>query len=376
MLMRLKAAGAEAQLFLFDPDHTRPIQTAVEILFREHWEASGIRPRSVAEYEVTMRKFCRWASRQPRLVELAAEHRSIRPMFVLESLTTAELAGFRQWLVENGRGQNQGRARNKSREHLAAIINRLAKQNPTAQLPRVWEREAQTTAAQKVILTRAELGRIYLVAGTMTPPPSWPKKAPPFADCWQAAIVLFVVLGVDTGALFPVDPDEETALRWRNWWPEPMPPTRTSETTNQGGWLLYSRQKTSAPMQRPVNRQMAWQLRRLQQAAKSSPEALIVPAWKHSEGWRPCQIFRRLCAAAQVPAAVNARTLKPIPWQLKALRKTCSTWHNTAVPGSASAVLGHRASNLEAVTAAHYVDCDPLADRAILTTPLPAEFPT
>jgi hypothetical protein len=225
-------------------------------------------------------------------------------------------------------------------------------------------------------MTLDEVGRLYESARTLSAPPSWDNGLGSFGEYWRAAIVFFSVLGVDTGTLWPMDRDDPSALRWRSWYRESTPPTRNTDTRNAHGWLIYVRGKTAYPMQRPVNAQLAWQLHRLatlRPAAK--PDDLIFPPWKRSHRWRPTEIFRRLCRTAEITPAIDGRTFQPVPWLLLHLRKTSATWHNTAVPGSGSAVLGHRSTELASVTESHYVDCNPLAERAILTTPLPKAFP-
>lgn len=368
------------QLLLFDAGETardRIFALAID-LFQAHIDAgvsSGrLRPRTVAEYRVSARKFAKWCSAQPKLIEWANVHRSATPMDMVGQLTRSDCDSWLDWVSRETMGSNPGRVTNKRREHLSAILSQLSLSDVL--VPTVPRRRPQVSRRQKVTMTPLEIGRLYRSLARLRTPPSWDNGLGPFSAYWQAALVFFVVLGVDTGAIWPADLSDPTALRWRCWYKLPSPPTRNTDHQNSDGWLIYSRGKTSYPMQRPVNSVMAWQLKRLAKLnPKAKPDDLIWPAWKWSRGWRPTEIFRRACRDAGITPAVDARTLRPVPWLLLHLRKTSSTWHNTATPGSGSAVLGHRSTELASVTESHYVDCNPLAERAILSTPWPAEFP-
>lgn len=81
--------------------------------------------------------------------------------------------------------------------------------------------------------------------------------------------------------------------------------------------------------------------------------------------------FQELCDLAGIQPRAVIETGRPEPWELKDLRKTCATYHDTHVLESSVEILGH---SVGGITYRHYAHRAPLAFRAIMTLPQPTAF--
>jgi len=86
-------------------------------------------------------------------------------------------------------------------------------------------------------------------------------------------------------------------------------------------------------------------------------------------GARPNARFQELWALASVRPRTNVETGNDEPWEVKDLRKTCSTYYDEHVPESSVEILGH---SVGGITYRHYAHRAPLAFKAIMTLPQPS----
>ncbi len=339
--------------------------------------AKKLAPGTVSEYKTTERKLITWV-------------RALRPSMprgFWAFFRETPLSDFLAWVRENSTGENRSRSQNKASQNLHAVMAWLERKQPPCEswrAPLFPDKAPDSNAAQKVTLALEEVGRLYLAAGELRDPPAWPRSScGPFNHQWQAAIVLMVTYGLDTGSVWLFG-RSRSALRWSQVYWHPRPPSKRGDLPQDApGWLVYKRQKVSenlrgdqTPMERPMSRQVAWQLRRL---AANRPDFhrldLVFRPPVGTHGQRPPEIFRRLCTQCAIHQGLDLRNGNPVTWDLKKLRKTCGTWHERTERGAAAAVLGHMPEGGSKVTSKHYLDPAPLAARAILATEYPPEFP-
>jgi hypothetical protein len=93
------------------------------------------------------------------------------------------------------------------------------------------------------------------------------------------------------------------------------------------------------------------------------------------DGCRPNATFVTLCRIAGIRPKLDIENGQPVWWQLKDLRKTCTTYYYyyyyEHIPESSIEILGHAVGG---ITYRHYAHRDPLGFRAIMTIPQPSAF--
>jgi integrase len=357
-------------LALFRPDETEEPELLVGDAVEKYLEETKAADRTRSEYRTTVRKLAAW--------QAANSHRSQTPMRVGELLDRSVIKSILDWVysqAEAKKESNPGRTANKSREHLHAVLTWLAKEEFIAagSVPRFPDDREQKEAAGLFFLNEAQLNALYWSAYNMPRPHVW-RAAQPIGAFWRAALSVWFTYGVDTQTVFPYD-RQALPLRWRHVYWEPPAPDQRVNMTSEWGWLFYERKKTGRAFMRPMTREVHLHLRAIAPAALD-PES---PVFGTAGGSRPCERFQELVELAKLPKKREFPSQLEFEWTLKDLRKTCATWHEENLPGSASVILGHslgasKNDGRAAVTYKHYANVSPLEYRAITTLPYPAAF--
>jgi hypothetical protein len=364
-----------AQLRLFNGDRASPTDAALSFddVIARYAEARSLKPRTVNELKTTARKLARWAALP------ANQHRSRTPMLV-GSLSKEVLAEFLTWVfrdasqietaaeAERKKVTNPGRAHNKAREHLRAVLTWCVDQELLPALPRLPPARDSVEAAGLYFFTDEELDQLYWATYRLPQPRGWDKPHG-FGQYLRAALTMFVTYGVDTQLVWPVDAWAE-GLRWRNLHPPGLSPDRQFRQECEWGWLSWRRQKTGRVFVAPLTQLLAAHLQSIRPTAEDA-EAEIFGG---TGTYRPCTLFQRLVRLAKIPDKTDPLTGQRRKWQLKDLRKTAATRHEDCTPGSASVVLGHASEGMAAVTAKHYANSAPLLARAIANLRYPPAF--
>lgn len=341
--------------------------------------AKGLKPRTIAEINTTVRKLGTWWS----TVCTANVHRSTRPMHAGhpdragDSPRAAELgrdtlAAFLQWVwsqAQTAGSGNPGRVANKAREHLRAVLTHLQGTDQLAAMPKLPEAREQNSVAGLFFLTDAELELIYWATYRLPRPRGWAGRVP-FGAYWRAGLAVLITYGCDTQLLWPLDTHGEP-LKWRNVHPPGLAPDRQLRHTCDHGWLAWSRQKTGHKFVAPLTDVVAAHLEKLR-TKDLDPDSKIFAG---SGGGRPCRLFQTLVELAGIKPKTDPISGAAEPWTLKDLRKTCATRHDETTPGSASVVLGHAGGDgLADVTRTHYRNQAPLLFKAMAALQYPRAF--
>jgi len=363
-----------AQLRLFTGDPARSESAAsptFDSIILQYAESRALKPRTVNELKTTARKLARWAGLP------ANQHRSPTPMLV-GSLSKEVLADFLTWVfreasqseTDAGRkaATNPGRAHNKAREHLRAVLTWCVETELLPAMPRLPPARDTVEAAGLYFFTDEELDALYWATYKLERPRAWDKPHS-FGQYLRAALSMFVTYGVDTQLVWPVDAWAE-GLRWRNVHPPGLSPDRQFRQECQWGWLSWRRQKTGRVFVAPLTEILAAHLASIRPTSED-PEAEIFGG---TGTYRPCSLFQRLVRLAKIPDKTDPLTGARRKWQLKDLRKTCATRHEDCTPGSSSVVLGHASEGMADVTRKHYANSAPLLARAIGALRYPPAF--
>jgi hypothetical protein len=289
----------------------------------------------------------------------------------VEQLRRRGIREFLDWVYERAvtdDGANPGRAANKAREHLRAILYWAWEQELIDTLPRFPARRDQRDVAGRHYLTKAEINAVTFATHKMRRPRGW--DAPyPIGRYWRAALVVFFNFGVDTGTVWRSTPAHEPIL-WRQVMWDRKSPDREAKERSPWGRLFYRRVKTDKAFYRPMNRVVHSHLRGLvpEDPCPETPVFLGGSA-------RPNARFQALCRLAGVKARLDIETGEEAPWELKDLRKTFTTYYGEHVPESSVEILGH---SVGGITYRHYAhraptglpgDHDPAAAKRVLGDP-------
>lgn len=369
--------AAQLRLFTGPPSGSAAdASLTFDAIIGRYAEARSLKPRTVNELKTTARKLARWAALP------ANQHRSPTPMLV-GSLSKEVLADFLGWVFreasqietrsdepasERKKAGNPGRAHNKCREHLRAVLTWCVEQELLPALPRLPPARDTVEAAGLYFFTDSELDAIYWATYKLSRPRGW-EKPHSFGQYVRGALALFLTYGVDTQLVWPVDAWAE-GLRWRNVHPPGLSPDRQFRQECEWGWLSWRRQKTGRVFVAPLTEILAAHLRSIRPTT-DDPEAEIFGG---TGTYRPCTLFQKLVRLAKIPDKTDPLTGSRRKWQLKDLRKTCATRHEDCTPGSASVVLGHASEGMADVTRKHYANSAPLLARAIAALRYPPAF--
>ena len=135
----------------------------------------------------------------------------------IEELSRQEIRNFLDWVheqaVNNGQ-TNPGRTANKSRENLRAIMSWAWERDIVDALPRFPKPRPHQRVAGRHYLTKAEMNTLYFATHQMKRPPAWNLPIP-VGRYWRSALVVFFNYRLDTGTVWPSEPDHEPVL-WRH----------------------------------------------------------------------------------------------------------------------------------------------------------------
>jgi hypothetical protein len=322
-------------------------------------------PRTRQEYRTTLNKLATWWG------EIL--HRSSRPM-QNSDLDRNSIKSFLDWVYDQAVAagdSNPGRSCNKRREHLHAILNWLAEEELIDRVPKFPAEREQEDAAPKIYFDHDRLNALYWATFDMPRPHGW-KGLQPAGTYWRAALAVWFTYGVDTQTVFAYD-KHAVPLLWRHIYWGKQAPDESIDLISEWGWLYYERKKTGRKFMRPMTREVAEHLR----VFAPTEFDLDSPVFGSAGGSRPCERFQELVTIANIPKKKEFPSGIEIDWTIKHFRKTCATFHNLNIPGSASVILGHSLGKDEstaAVTEKHYTNSLPLEFKAITTLPYPEAF--
>lgn len=332
----------------------------------QYLDAKRAAPRTRDEYRTTCKRLGEWSSQ--------ILHRCVSPMQVSE-LSREVIKDFLDWVyaqaVSKG-DKNPGRSANKRRDHLHSVLTWALAQELIESLPRFPEQRDTKEAAGLFYLNESELNALYWATHSMPRPHGWTLPLT-IGTYWRAALTFWLTYGADTQTVFAYD-WAALPLKWSDVYWDPVAPDRSIKHECEWGWLYYQRKKTGRRFMRPMSREVNLHLASIRPAdgVGNSPDVFA-----SAGGSRPCERFQELVALAKIENKLDFVTGAESKWTLKDLRKTCATWHEQHIPGSASAILGHaigRGDGRAQVTYRHYANLSPLEFRAITSFPYPAAF--
>ncbi len=338
---------------------TWTIAEAVDGYIDDVLRPNGGKAATMTQYRTARRYWDDWMeSRQPGLLDLTENHRSMRPVVLLAAeTTTAELKEFRNWVQQRAKGKNPSRTANKQLSCLKTVLTWLHEEEGT-QPPHFPKPLKTQSVADKLYLSLDELDRLY----DATTRASWPTVNgslkplwhPP-GVYWRCLLALYFNYGFDTQMLTAYAADKQP-LCWRHirWAPEY--PGDDSNATNDHGWLWYVRTKTAGakpePLVMPLNACVAAHLKSIAPPNGCDPDARLFdfPRCRKSLDVQ----WSALCHVANVRPKPDLHTGQERKYLLKHLRKTCSTYHETNMPGVSPLILGHAKRALSEITYRHY----------------------
>ncbi len=322
-------------------------------------EELGRKPSTIGDYRTHLRKWEEYWHMRHRLDGM--------PYPVMSSVTVSDLRDFRKYLAtgtEHGLNLSN-RTVNKHVTSIQTILRiafdefeidtNLPKLRPLPEVKaaqRVYLRfhlpdevealESCIRSDQPIAELQQcdELGRLYKAAACA----DWPRnvEAGPVWQ-WRTAIVIWLLYGLRTQEAVSYRADDVPPLTWRNIVLSKTPPDG-GHARNDLGWLSYVPEKQKRLKPEPLNLPLNMAARAhldLIRSTEAKPTDRVFP-WPHDSN-RFYDTWRRILSAAG---------LNP-EYQIKNLRKTCSTWLNFHERGIGDIVTGHTSRS---VGDAHYTN--------------------
>jgi len=172
------------------------LESAVESYLRARSLSRGTRN----EYASTLRKWKLWGQSIP-----------------IEDLSRKNIREFLDRVREEAiaeKGTNPGRAANKARENLRAVMSWAWEQDLLETLPRCPPAKDQNDVEGHYYLSKAELNASYSTSDQLRKPRGW-SQSPSIGAYSRSGLELFFNSGVETGTIWKPTPIHEPIL-WRH----------------------------------------------------------------------------------------------------------------------------------------------------------------
>jgi len=348
-------------------------------------ELGGRSPDTIGEYRTHLARWEQFWSAENRRREGSPtgwEYRTHCP--VLPSIGRNELLLWRNWLLDLD-GNLSPRTVNKHLGSVHAIMSATvvalagaAERIELPDPPRLPALPAKV-AARKLCLTHEQVDRLMQACAVSTWPANLHTAAPTY---WRAAIVLWCNYGLRTQELVRYH-GRMTSLLWSDIHWQPETPHPDGQAVNEWGWLTYTPEKQSGIKSEPLVLPLNETTHRWPKAIRPSRDGrdevfpwplvskLFYATWK------------QICSAAGI-APKKDFDGSQAEYQIKHLRKTCTTWHNDNVPGIAQYITGHAAdrspdqqllgTRRSEVSARHYDSAENRILAAVLSLRQPTSF--
>jgi integrase len=299
---------------------------------------------------------------------------------VLPQITRPELLAFRGWL-ESAPPETGPLSPRTINKHLGTVTAVLEAAVRHALLPHAYKLEPLPTqrASRKLYLSYAEaeaLKRACRVA-------HWPRDLPcrP-AAYWEALLVGWCVYGFRTQEQVRYE-TRMRALTWGDVRPQSETPAPEGKAEWRLGWLVYTPQKQQRikpdPLVLPLHPAYHAHLEAIR-PDDAGPEEPVFPFPLSNEAFYGA--WKSILQAAGVRPKAGLDGIAPA-YQVRHLRKTCTTWCNdhgatVGVPHLGELVTGHAADRgpggPSAISATHYDNAEQRLLKGLTTLPLPPSF--
>lgn len=301
----------------------------------------------------------------------APKYRMVHP--VLADVRRRHLLEFQRWLLSKG---HSNRTANKHLQDVTMVLRAAAKSEIIAAAPEC-DLLPEKAAADKLYLTREQVGLVYEGCSLATwPPADPPRRLWPAPDYWRGLTVMFSTYGPRTQEIVRYESRMETLTWGQISWSEETP-SQAGTATCPHGWFWYTPQKQrwakSDPLVLPLTEIAAAHLRAIM-PPDPSPAAPVFDFPLSSD--RLYEQWEAIRAAAKIRPKKNIKTGVQPEFQLKHFRKTATTLLNLHRPGIAEFIVGHgeRDGASSKVSRDHYDNQELRIVEALLTFPQPPAF--
>lgn len=314
---------------------------------------------TLGEYRRHVRRWQLWAGK----------YRTQYPVLGIGLISRADLADWRTWLMSPEGGSCSARTANK---HLTSVQSILASA-PLAAAPKLRPLPV-VVAAKKFYLTYDQIDALYRACDVAAWPTLLGDKPLPYSPprYWRAMLVMQFNYGPRTQELAAYEREQDT-LTWGQVSWEPETPDQAGTAQNEHGWFWYTPQKQKRvkgdPLVLPLSQAAARHLRSIYPPGQVADSDRVFPFPYSPDSFY--ETWWAIVAASGVQLKKDLKTGERPAVELKLLRKTCETWHDTHSPGIGEIITGHAERT---VSGKHYANRELRLVEAVNNLPQPASF--